>query len=387
MKKNIAIVTANPYFSIENQNSAVSIFLKSIGDSLTASDFSVGYFPNNSVPFSDINKNGKSILTVLKKWTRKFFPKWYFNKRFNRYFNLVDGLNSKLSNDLKDFDIVIEFSSYGGEVGYLCKQKFGTKFIAIYDAPMDLQFEEMYGKHTRFIEKIKNSETKFVKNADLIFCYSHAVSDYLKKEFEINQPIVILPCIVWKNGLISPVADKKVIGFIGSFLKWHKTLLLVKSFEAVASDFPDLRLCLVGYGEEWEMVNGYCQNSKYRNRIDLTGFVSEIELAKLKSTFTIGVMPGSNWYGSPLKLFEYAESGIAVIAPQTPTVSEYFIHHENALVIDPKNEMKSLEAHIRLLLTDEALRLKLIQNGHKKMETDLLKEKLMANFVNHIEKF
>jgi glycosyltransferase involved in cell wall biosynthesis len=77
------------------------------------------------------------------------------------------------------------------------------------------------------------------------------------------------------------------------------------------------------------------------DRIELPGFVSEEQLVKYKEMMMIGVMPGSNWYGSPLKLFEYAQSSIAIVAPETPAVIDLFTEDE-VLFIDKNNSRQSL---------------------------------------------
>ncbi len=107
--------------------------------------------------------------------------------------------------------------------------------------------------------------------------------------------------------------------------------------------------------------------------VEMPGFVNEQMLNEYKKKLTIGVMPGSNWYGSPLKLFEYAQSDIAIIAPETPVVKELFTKEE-ALFIDDNNSLQSLVQNMRLLLTDNALRMSLISNAYKKMQGSYSRE-------------
>ena len=69
---------------------------------------------------------------------------------------------------------------------------------------------------------------------------------------------------------------------------------------------------------------------------------SEAELLNYKTWFSVAIMPGSNWYGSPLKLFEYAQSQIPFIAPTTKTVVSIFQENAHCLYIDPTDEANSL---------------------------------------------
>jgi glycosyltransferase involved in cell wall biosynthesis len=47
------------------------------------------------------------------------------------------------------------------------------------------------------------------------------------------------------------------------------------------------------------------------------------------------VLPSSNWYMSPIKLFEYGAMGRPIIAPRTPAVQEVMRHGEDGWLIEP----------------------------------------------------
>jgi len=114
------------------------------------------------------------------------------------------------------------------------------------------------------------------------------------------------------------------IGFIGSFLKWHRVDLLLTIFEKLAATHLNIRLYLIGDGMEFTTIETLVQNSKVKDRIELTGFCDGEQLLAFKRELHIGVMPGSNWYGAPNKIFEYGAAGLAVLAPSTPTITDLF---------------------------------------------------------------
>jgi len=384
MKGKIAIVIANPFFSIYHENSAVSLYLKSIGDSLSKSGFQVEYFPTPK-PLINSQKKG-SNLSFVKRIAKVILPNFYFKKRFRSYFSAIEIMNNQARNDLKGYDFILEFSSYGGRIAAICKKEFSVKTALIYDSPADLQFKEMYGKSGEFESLLNEAENISVVQSDLIFCYSHAVKNHLKDKFHFSGKIIELPCIVWKGfSNVKIDSEKIVIGFIGSFLKWHKVELLFEAFRTLAPKYNNIELVLIGYGEEWNHIHKMVEHSNLQPRILMPGFVSEEELLVYKSKFTIGVMPGSNWYGSPLKLFEYAELGIPVIAPATPTVLQYFTHNVNAMIIDQENESDSLKDHLESLINDISLRKKLGNSGLEMMKNDLSKEKVMNSFTEEIQ--
>jgi glycosyltransferase involved in cell wall biosynthesis len=139
-----------------------------------------------------------------------------------------------------------------------------------------------------------------------------------------------------------PQQSEFVVGFIGSFLAWHKVGLLVKVFKKFHVKYPHARLQLIGYGMEWDNVKSLVERMGLNEVVEMPGFVSEAELLNCKTRFSVALMPGSNWYGSPLKLFEYAQSHIPFIAPTTQTVLSIFQENEHCLYIDPENEANSL---------------------------------------------
>ena len=382
MNFKIAIVIANPDFSFQGSNSAVASFLNNLGEALEKEGYNVGYFPDKKLHIAKPVIKHSFIKRIVMNFIKKVMPGLLFNYKFKNYFRRVDLLNHSFSAGVKGYDLVLEFCVYGSQVGSLAKTDTNSKHIVIFDSPLDEQFHEMFGKTGAFIKQIKVAEDNSLRSADLIICYSSAVKKFLIEKKLTESAINIVPCIVWKKkSNIIPDISKINIGFIGSFLSWHKTEILVQAFNQIAGKYPQSELILVGYGEEWQTIKKLADLSPYKDRIELTGYVSEDRLEEIKSTLNIGVMPGSNWYGSPLKLFEYAESGIPIIAPSTPTVNEYFKHNENALIIDPENELQSLTNHLIELIQSKGKRDQLSEAGLKMMQNDFAKERVMSKFV------
>ena len=367
MKKRVLLLVANNVFSFENPNSAVAVYLKNLRDSLLQDGFEVSLFPAEKagvIVAGHVEK--KSPPVKLKRLFRKVFPGLYAGLLARKQFHLANMAMQQACAGWKQFDLVIEFLTLGSTAGAALKQKFGVPLVVIYDSPLALQFAEMHGTASFMEKKIEAAERVSVREADAVLCYSAPVKKYLEQAHQKKTGIHVLPCIVWKAIPEPAAAKKQVIGFVGSFLKWHKVELLVRAFEQLVADFPEATLLLIGYGQEWEKIKTLADQSPVSSKITMTGFVSEEELNRIKSQLLIGVMPGSNWYGSPLKLFEYAESGIAVVAAHTPTVADLFSADE-VVFIDPENETESLYMALKSLLEDDSQRNRLITNARNKM--------------------
>jgi len=118
--------------------------------------------------------------------------------------------------------------------------------------------------------------------------------------------------------------------FIGSFLKWHQVDLLVNAFQVLIQNNIKAKLFLVGDGIERKAIENMISqlDEKVKSKIIFTGFLDGDELFELKKRMHIGVMPGSNWYGAPNKIFEYGAMRMAVLAPSTPTIDDLFTEDE-----------------------------------------------------------
>lgn len=343
MSKRILILVGIPDFDYSNQMSAVASFLKTIKNAFEADgnevEFGGEYSAKAAVGHAISDKKGlkAKLKSGIKKWTW-FYHTISFRNFFKRQNQIVNKLNSR-----KPYDLVIEFHTVGSTVGLQLAKHWNAKFAVVFDSPVDEQFYEMHGTKTMHWSRILNSEKITLEGADRIMAYSPACEAHLRSKYEIKGTIGVLPCVVNKTSVINnPQQSEFVVGFIGSFLSWHKVDLLVKVFKKIHANYPHARLQLIGYGMEWDNVKALVERLGLNEVVEMPGFVSEAELLNYKTRCSVAIMPGSNWYGSPLKLFEYAQSHIPFIAPTTKTVLSIFQENEHCLYIDPANEAKSL---------------------------------------------
>jgi glycosyltransferase involved in cell wall biosynthesis len=161
--------------------------------------------------------------------------------------------------------------------------------------------------------------------------------------------------------------------------------LLVKSFELAADKLPNsAKLVLIGKGQEWVQVKQMVDRSPVRDRILMPGYLTNEELNEWKQNIRIGVMPGSNWYGSPLKLFEYAFAGIPFVAPKTPTIQYIFREGQDALYIDEKSKLDSLASQMVKLYLDIDLQRRINQSALERI-TESFPEKKLSAFLENVK--
>lgn len=360
MAKKVLIVVGIPNFDYSNEKSAVSSFLVEIKLAFEKKGIDV-HFPKNSskivtLTSEEVKQNGIKGLfkSLIKRWP------WFYYTLANRiYFTKQDGLIDEFSSK-DNFTHIVEFHTAGSTFGIELAKLFNAKLSVIFDSPVDEQFLKMYGTKTLYWNRIKQSEKLTLESADNLMVYSKACEDFIVTKYNIDSAINILPCVINKVPIKNEPGLTFKIGFIGSFLSWHKVDMLVKAFQIFNAKISEnSKLYLIGYGEEWTKIKTMVKESGLEKTIVLPGFVSEEELNQYKKDFSIAIMPGSNWYGSPLKLFEYAQCGIPFIAPETKTVKSIFRNKEHCLFVDSADELNSLVEHITFLYENKMERLEM----------------------------
>lgn len=360
MKDKVLIVVGIPDFDYLNEKSAVSSFLSEIKLAFEKKGMEV-CFPKSNKKIDVLNpdtskkKSAKTTFKlVLKKWA------WLYYSLVNRdYFNRQDRLINEFSKEDK-YTHIVEFHTVGSLFGVELAEMFNAKLSVVFDSPVDEQYLEMYGTKTLYWNRIKRSEKITLERANGLMVYSDACETFVKKKYKIQNKINVLPCVLNKEVIENNPVTQFKIGFIGSFLSWHKVDLLVKAFNSfVKNTNPDSKLLLIGYGEEWGKVKKLVDELSLNDKVVLPGFVSEHELNVYKREMSLAIMPGTNWYGSPLKLFEYAQCGIPFIAPKSKTVKSIFDENKHCKYIDSDNELDSLINQITYLYNNPLERIEM----------------------------
>jgi glycosyltransferase involved in cell wall biosynthesis len=97
-------------------------------------------------------------------------------------------------------------------------------------------------------------------------------------------------------------------------------------------------------------------------RTIFTGAVPYTQVPSYLAAADIAIMPATNDYGNPMKVYEYMAMGKVVVAPDQPTITEIAAHGENAYLF-PREDVVAMAAALRTLIADPALRSRLGANG------------------------
>lgn len=129
-----------------------------------------------------------------------------------------------------------------------------------------------------------------------------------------------------------------LLGFVGSIFPWHGVDLIIHAMEQLHGKARQVQAIIVGDGAIVEDLKLLTQSFELDEKIHFVGSVPQRDTFVYTQLCDILIMPKSNAYGSPVKIFEYALSGKPCIVPNTSPVTEVFTHEQDGWVVDSTAE-------------------------------------------------
>ena len=153
--------------------------------------------------------------------------------------------------------------------------------------------------------------------------------------------------------------DGATIGFVGQLISRKNVGDLVDVFERLARERPDLRLVLVGDGEERVTLEQRIARSAHADRVEFRGFVRDA--VPHYADFDLFVMT-SSLEGIPRCLMEAMAIGVPIVAYDIPGVDQLVSDGRTGLLA-PFGDKDALLARCERLLDDEGLAGELVDNA------------------------
>ncbi len=246
-------------------------------------------------------------------------------------------------------------------------------------------------KRTRMLLPLaKYIEKNILGRAEAIF----VVSSFLKKQLmDMGVPedrINLTPNAVAKD-IFEPrsnpfeirnkydLKDTIVLGYAGGFYHWHGVDLLLKAVKDIENEHKNLSILLVGEGPARSQLKDLSEKLKMRSRLVMPGEVAHRDLPKYLDAMDICVLPDSNNYGSPVKIFEYMAMGKPVLAPDIDTIKDVITDKVTGILFKPKDCIEIGRA-IKLVLENKELCAKISQAAREK----IFRHHLWSNNVDKI---
>ncbi len=146
------------------------------------------------------------------------------------------------------------------------------------------------------------------------------------------------------------------VGFVGTLKPWHGLPILVKAFDQLYQKSSHTRLLIVGDGPERESLITDLSARRLLDAAHFTGAVAPSEIPGLLASMTVGVAPypaQSDFYFSPLKVYEYMAAGLPVVASRIGQLNSLLVDGVNGLLCPPGDAVALAAALDRLRLDPE----------------------------------
>ena len=163
------------------------------------------------------------------------------------------------------------------------------------------------------------------------------------------------------------IEDKIVIGFIGTFGPWHGAEVLAQA--ALRLNCRDrFHVVFVGDGDLRPATEAVFESANCLKMASFIGRVSHsqapayLDACDILSSPHVPSTDGTEFFGSPTKLFEYLASGKPVIASRLGQIGEIIKDGETGLLVQP-GDAEELAQSIERLADDAAARQRIGANG------------------------
>ena len=152
-----------------------------------------------------------------------------------------------------------------------------------------------------------------------------------------------------------------IIGFIGTFGKWHGAEVLVEAFGQLLHRYPEyqerVKLLMIGDGITMPLVKENVDKFAIKESCVLTGLIPQEEGPNYLAACDILVashIPNPDatpFFGSPTKLFEYMAMGKGIVASDLDQIGEVLKHDHTACLVKP-GDVESLMIGLKTLIDD-----------------------------------
>jgi len=227
------------------------------------------------------------------------------------------------------------------------RQLIGSPVI-VWEFNVVPEFGRILGRSEADIERAIHGFRHYGRGCDLAICVSHALAEYVRDNLGIKRVLTV------PNGSdpdlfrpdVPPVrrvqrnTDQLNVVWIGSAdLEWHNFDLLREAAQLLWD--RGLGRCVAFHiiGEGFRLMRDMSPNVNYYGSEDYSA------LPRWLAAMDVGLClyrPGPADYSSPLKLFDYMASGLAVVGTFQPQLSEVFDQLGQCDLLVPPNDPEAL---------------------------------------------
>lgn len=151
------------------------------------------------------------------------------------------------------------------------------------------------------------------------------------------------------------LSGKVVCGYVGAFVYWHGIDWFVDEILPQLSRYPNLTLLLVGDGVVFEPIQKAVESQGVSNQVILTGRVPHAAVRHYVAAMDYGILPDSNDYGSPMKLFEMMAMQVPLVSPAFSPIEEVVEDGATGWLFPPKDKAAAVQKVLELASQDQEI--------------------------------
>ena len=264
-------------------------------------------------------------------------------------------------------DFIYERYSLWGTTGLWLSRKYSIPLVLEVNAP--LVYEQKRYRGLTFPSLAAKTERMIWRGADLIVAVSESLRHHFQQARVRPERIHILPNAVdtnlFRTDVDGELVKKRfrldgrfVVGFVGTFKQWHGVDFLFEAFRRLHQGDPDMHLLLVGEGPLRKSLEQMIGQMGLNGAVTFAGRVAHEDVPFYLTAMDVAVAPYpdlSEFYYSPLKVFEYMAAGRAIVASGMGQLTQVLANGETGLLFKP-GDAEDLIRCIQRLRGDSEMR-------------------------------
>lgn len=159
--------------------------------------------------------------------------------------------------------------------------------------------------------------------------------------------------------------DEPLLGVFGRLSSEKGQRVAIEALFLIVRDYPDVRLALVGEGDERHELESCAEALGIRGNVIFTGFVQDVR--EMMSACDVVLVPSSRGEGFGLAAVEAMALERAVVASEQGGLPEIVVPAETGLLVPPNDPQALAEATCRLL-ADPGLASEMGARGRARVE-------------------
>ena len=276
--------------------------------------------------------------------------------------------------------MVYQRLTLGDFTGAIVASKLGIPLVVEYNGS-ELWCIRNWGSGVSYQSEFQAAEKLMLARANYLFTISEVLRDEL-----LNRGVPAKRVGWYPNGFDPAVFDpalfsdkdrlslrsqlgisppERLITFVGTFGDWHGADVLARAAVLAESqggwlDRERVRFLFVGDGKNRGRCEEILAGTAARKRCTFTGLIPQHATPSYLAASDILASPhvpnpdGSNFFGSPTKLFEYMAMGKPIVASALGQIADVLEHGRTALLVTP-GDVAELTQGLRRAVSDSSL--------------------------------